>query len=107
MKWFLDSGLYVIKKKTEACVFHQNDSKENEVVLGNEKVCVLKQMKILGLIFYSIKLSLLLKKQTKQSKPCRLFQNIFLLKKWLNCQLHFFTVDFTMEQRFSFLQPCL
>jgi hypothetical protein len=53
MKWFLDSGLYVIKKKTEACVFHQNDSKENEVVLGNEKVCVLKNMRILALIFAS------------------------------------------------------
>jgi hypothetical protein len=41
------------KKKPKVCVFHRNDSRANEVVLGNEKVCVLKQMKILGLILDS------------------------------------------------------
>ena len=49
MKWFLDSGLCVNKKKT--CVFHRNDSRAHEVVLGSEEVSVLKNMKILGLIF--------------------------------------------------------
>ncbi len=53
MKRFLDSGLCVNKKKTEVCVFHQNNSRSNEVVLGSEKVSVLKNMKILGLIFDS------------------------------------------------------
>jgi hypothetical protein len=30
MKWFLDSGLCVNKKKTEVCVFHRNDSRAHE-----------------------------------------------------------------------------
>ena len=38
------------KKKTEVCVFHQNNSRACQVVLGSEKVSVLKKMKILGLI---------------------------------------------------------
>ena len=50
MKWFMNSGLYVNKKKTEI-FFHRNDSKINEVELGNKKVSVLKNIKILGLIF--------------------------------------------------------
>ncbi len=53
MKWFLDSGLCVNKKKTEVCVFHQNNSRALEVVLGSEQVSVPKKMKILGLIFDS------------------------------------------------------
>ncbi len=53
MKWFLDSGLCVNKKKTQVCVFHRKDSRAHEVVLGSEKVSVLKNMKILGLIFDS------------------------------------------------------
>jgi hypothetical protein len=57
------------------------------VVLGNEKVYVLKEMKILGLIFY-FKLNWYY--QTKQSKPCGLFQNFSPLKKWLNCQTALF-----------------
>jgi hypothetical protein len=40
-------------QQKEVCVFHQNDFRAHEVVLGNEKVCVPKQMKILGLIFHS------------------------------------------------------
>ena len=53
MKWFMDSGLSVNKKKTEVCIFHQNDSKLTEVVLNNEKICVLKNITILGIIFDS------------------------------------------------------
>ncbi len=34
MKWFLESGLCVNKKKTEVCVFHRNNSRAYEVVLG-------------------------------------------------------------------------
>ncbi len=29
-------------------------------------------------------------------------KDTFHFKKWLSCQPHFFTVDFTMKQRFSF-----
>ena len=53
MKWFLNSGLCVNKKKTEVCVFHRNDSRIKDVNLGNEKVGVMKSIKILGLIFDS------------------------------------------------------
>ena len=53
MKWFLKSGLCVNKKKTEVCVFNRNDSRIKDVVLGNEKVSVLKSIKLLGLIFDS------------------------------------------------------
>jgi hypothetical protein len=41
------------KKEDGSLCFSPNDSRANEVVLGNEKVCLLKQMKILGLIFDS------------------------------------------------------
>jgi len=51
INWFLDSGLCVNKMKTEVCVFNQNDSRAHELVLGSEKVSVLKNMKISGLIF--------------------------------------------------------
>ncbi len=53
IKWFLNSELCVNKKKTEVCVFHQNNFRACEVVLGSEKVSVLNNMKIIGLIFYS------------------------------------------------------
>jgi hypothetical protein len=53
MKWFLNSGICVNKKKTEVCVFHRNNSRACKIFLGSEKVSVLKNMKILGLIFDS------------------------------------------------------
>jgi hypothetical protein len=50
MKWLLNSGLCVNKKKTEVCVLQQKNSRANKVVLGNDEICVLKHIKILGLI---------------------------------------------------------
>jgi hypothetical protein len=53
MKWFLNSEFCVNQKKTEVSVFYQNDSRACKAVFGSEKVNVLKNMKILGLIFDS------------------------------------------------------
>ena len=53
IKWFLNSGLCVNKNKTQICVFNWNDSKFNETIFNNEKICVLKSFRILGLIFDS------------------------------------------------------
>jgi hypothetical protein len=53
LDWFLKSGLCVNKKKTELCVFNRNDCRLSEVTIGGEEVKVLKEMRILGLIFDS------------------------------------------------------
>ena len=52
MKWFMNRGFKVNKSRTEICVFHQMIQK-NEVILDNEKINVLRNIKILGLIFDS------------------------------------------------------
>jgi hypothetical protein len=49
----LQIGFCVNKKKNEVCVFYRKDSRACEVVLGSKKVCILKIMRILGLIFDS------------------------------------------------------
>jgi hypothetical protein len=86
IKWFLDSGLCVNKNKTEVCVFFRNNSRAHEVVLGSEKVSVLKNMKILGLIFDS-KLNwyrqtvTAIEKTNKAKQALRIISRYFLLQK--------------------------
>ena len=48
--WFLKSRLCVNKKKTEICLSHWNSTETKEILLGREKLPVLKEIKILGLI---------------------------------------------------------
>ena len=38
MKWSSNIGLCFNKKKTEICVFHRNDTKQNELILDIEKI---------------------------------------------------------------------
>ena len=64
---------------TEVYVFHWNGSKGNEVVLKNEKV--LKNMKIIGLIYDSKPSNCHCYWKSKQSKASILFQNFSPLKK--------------------------
>ena len=85
MKLFLDSGLSVNKMKTKVCVFHRNDSRANEVVLGNEKVCVLKQMKIFFLIFDS-KLNWYYQTVTAIEKANKAKQALRIISKFFSSQ---------------------
>ena len=74
------------KKKTEVCVFHQHDSRIKDVNLGNEKVGVMKRIKIVGLIFDSklnwySRAMCAIEKANKTNQNCDYFQDTFLLMK--------------------------
>jgi hypothetical protein len=89
MNWFLKSGLCVNKKKTEFCVFNKSDTKRKELILGGEKVQVLKEIKVLGLVFDS-KLNwyqqtmLAIEKANKAKQGLRLVSKYFSKTEMIN-----------------------
>jgi hypothetical protein len=51
--WFKKSGLCVNEQKTEVCIFNQNDVGQHKIELNGVSVAVKRQMKVLGLVFYT------------------------------------------------------
>ena len=48
-----------------------------------------------------------IEKANKAKQALRIISRFFSPQELLSCQLHCFTTDFIMEQRFGFLLPCL
>jgi hypothetical protein len=48
-----------------------------------------------------------IEKANKAKQALRIISRFFSPQEMLSCQLHCFTTDFIMEQRFGFLLPCL
>ena len=106
MDWFLKSGLCVNKKKTELCLFYKNDTRTTESLLGGEKATVLKDIKILGLVFDS-KLNWYkqtikaIEKSNKARQGLRLISKYFLVEEMIKLSTVLFYSRLYYVQKFG------
>ena len=80
-KWLRGSGLVVNEKKTEVCLFHNNDQPVIRVKLLGETIVSKKSMNVLGVIF-DCKLNWQLQTNNAISKAKKSLFALRLLKKY-------------------------
>ena len=81
--WLTDNGLKINQSKTEVCLFHKKDQGEETIVINNVAVPVLKQIKILGIIFDS-KLDWHIQARNAMAKANKAKQALSLIRKFFD-----------------------